>query len=114
MASLDFFAVGKLAFEPPDLQRFPCLALAYQALKAGGSAAVVLNAANEVAVEAFLRRELPFGRIPALLEAVLARAGDHPVGRLEEILRADGIARDLARTQLGTAPRKEQYPERLI
>jgi hypothetical protein len=45
---------------------------------------------------------------------VLARAGDHPVGRLEEILRADGIARDLARAQLGSAPRKEQYPERLI
>ena len=114
VASLDLFAVGRLAFEPPDLQRFPCLALAYQALRAGGSAAVVLNAANEVAVESFLRGELPFNRIPALLEEVLARAGDHPVGQLEEILRADGIARELARTRLASAPRTEPYPERSI
>ena len=83
------FRAGQLGFEPPDLQRFPCLALAYQALQAGGSAAVVLNAANEVAVESFLRGELAFDRIPALLEEVLARAGDHPVGTLEEILHAD-------------------------
>jgi 1-deoxy-D-xylulose-5-phosphate reductoisomerase len=113
VGSLDFFALGKLAFEPPDLQRFPCLALAYRALRAGGSAAVVLNAANEVAVERFLRGELAFDRIPVLLEDVLARAGDHPVGRLEEILRADGLARDLACSRLGSAPRHEQYPEKL-
>ncbi len=75
---------------------------------------MVLNAANEVAVESFLRGELPFNRIPALLEEVLARAGDHPVARLEEILHADRLARQSARMQLGSAPRAEQYPERLI
>jgi len=111
--SLDFFTLGGLGFEAPDLQRFPCLSLAYQALRAGGSAAVVLNAANEVAVESFLRGELAFDRIPALLEEVLARAGDHPVARLEEILRADRLARDLARTRLGVTARKEQHRERL-
>ncbi len=113
VASLDFFTLGRLAFEAPDLQRFPCLALAYQALRAGGSAAVVLNAANEVAVESFLRGELAFDRIPVLLEDVLSRAGDHPVARLEEILRVDGLARDLACARIGSAGRKEQYPERL-
>ena len=113
VASLDFFALGRLGFEAPDLQRFPCLGLAYQALRAGGSAAVVLNAANEVAVESFLRGELAFDRIPVLLEEVLARAGDHPVARLEEILRADSLARDLARTRLGSTARKAQHPERL-
>jgi 1-deoxy-D-xylulose-5-phosphate reductoisomerase len=111
--SLDFFALGRLGFEAPDVQRFPCLELAYRALRAGGSAAVVLNAANEVAVESFLRGELAFDRIPALLEEVLARAGDHPVARLEEILRVDRLARDLARARLGAAGRKEQHPERL-
>ena len=70
-------AWGALAFERPDLERFPCLALAYQALRAGGSAPVVLNAANEVAVESFLRGVLPFNRIPALVEEVLGRAGNH-------------------------------------
>ena len=113
VASLDFFTLGRLAFEAPDLQRFPCLALAYQALRAGGSAAVVLNAANEVAVESFLRGELAFDRIPVLMEDVLSRAGDHPVARLEEILRVDGLARDLACARIGSAGRKEQYPERL-
>jgi 1-deoxy-D-xylulose-5-phosphate reductoisomerase len=114
VASLDFFAVGKLAFEPPDLKRFPCLGLAYQALRAGGSAAVILNAANEVAVESFLRGALAFNRIPALLEEVLARAGDHPVGTLEEILHADGVARELACTRLPSALRVTPVSERSL
>jgi 1-deoxy-D-xylulose-5-phosphate reductoisomerase len=91
---LDFFELQALSFERPDPARFPCLGLAYQALRAGGSAPVVLNAANEVAVERFLRRELAFDRIPALIEDVLARIGPMPVARLEDILLVDRLARD--------------------
>jgi 1-deoxy-D-xylulose-5-phosphate reductoisomerase len=112
--SLDFFSLGTLAFEPPDLDRFPCLGLAYRALHAGGSAPVVLNAANEVAVESFLRGTLPFHRIPFLIEEVLTRAGSHPVGRLEEVLHVDRIAREAARMVLASGPRVAQYPEKLV
>jgi 1-deoxy-D-xylulose-5-phosphate reductoisomerase len=97
---LNFFEVGTLDFEAPDLKRFPCLRLAYQALRAGGSAPVVLNAANEVAVERFLRGELRFDRIAHLIEDVLGRVDGMPVARLEDILHADDVARAAARTRL--------------
>jgi 1-deoxy-D-xylulose-5-phosphate reductoisomerase len=100
---LDFFELQALSFERPDPQRFPCLRLAYEALRAGGSAPVVLNAANEVAVERFLRGDLPFGRIPALIEDVLGRIGPLPVARLEDILRVDRLARDAADARLAAA-----------
>jgi 1-deoxy-D-xylulose-5-phosphate reductoisomerase len=100
---LDFFELRALSFERPDPQRFPCLRLAYEALRAGGSAPVVLNAANEVAVERFLRGDLPFGRIPALIEDVLGRIGPLPVARLEDILRVDRLARDAADARLAAA-----------
>lgn len=90
---LNFSELGALHFEAPDLERFPCLRLAYQALAAGGSAPVVLNAANEVAVARFLRGELAFGRIPELIEDVLALIGHTPIERLEDVLAADGAAR---------------------
>jgi 1-deoxy-D-xylulose-5-phosphate reductoisomerase len=111
-ASLDFFGLGPLAFEPPELSRFPCLGLAYAALRAGGSAPVVLNAANEVAVASFLRAELPFDRIAALVEDVLERAGSYPVETLEQVLHADGAAREMARTRL--AARRTKHRERLV
>src|SRR5574343_1200520 len=66
---LDLFAIGQLNFERPDLRRFPCLALAYRVLEEGGLAPAVLNAANEVAGEAFLNRQLAFSRIPAPIPA---------------------------------------------
>jgi 1-deoxy-D-xylulose-5-phosphate reductoisomerase len=113
-ARLDFFSLRALAFERPNLQRFPCLALAYRALRAGGSAPVVLNAANEIAVESFLRGALPFDRIPALIEDVLERAGSHPVECLEEVLQADCVAREMARLRLAAAARAEQHPEKLV
>ncbi len=94
---LNLFEVGALNFEAPDLARFPCLRLAYAALEAGESGAVTLNAANEVAVDRFLRRELSFDRIPAVIEEVLARA---PVGALHDlaqVLEVDREARALAR-----------------
>jgi 1-deoxy-D-xylulose-5-phosphate reductoisomerase len=93
---LDLARVGALRFEPPDARRFPCLALAYGALSAGGTAPAVLNAANEVAVEGFLRETLPFGRIPEVIETVLARHAPRPADRLEAVLEADRWARETA------------------
>jgi 1-deoxy-D-xylulose-5-phosphate reductoisomerase len=95
-APLNFFELGALSFERPDLQRFPCLPLAYAALKGGGSAAVALNAANEVAVAQFLKGDLAFNRIASVIEDVLARMGSMPVDRLEDVLQADHCARELA------------------
>ncbi|MEX0959768.1 MAG: 1-deoxy-D-xylulose-5-phosphate reductoisomerase [Burkholderiales bacterium] len=100
VASLDLFAVATLDFERPDLSRFPCLGLAYAALKAGASAPVFLNAANEVAVASFLDGQLPFDRIPALVGDVLARMPQFGAGTLEEVLAADAEARRVAREWL--------------
>ncbi|HEV8260042.1 MAG TPA: 1-deoxy-D-xylulose-5-phosphate reductoisomerase, partial [Burkholderiales bacterium] len=100
--ALDLFAVASLGFERPDLDRFPCLRLAYQALRAGGSAPVVLNAANEVAVASFLERRLSFDRIPELVEEVLQCVAAAPVQSLEDVLAADAIARRTAMQKLET------------
>ena len=94
---LNFFEVGSLNFEAPDLARFPCLRLAYAALEAGESGAVTLNAANEVAVDRFLRRELAFDRIPAVIEEVLSRAPVSALHDLAHVLEVDREARALAR-----------------
>lgn len=96
VSSLDLFAVAQFDFEPPDMVRFPCLDLAYQAITAGGGMPAVLNAANEVAVEAFLTERLPFSDIPRLIEETLAAL---PVtGRLdlEGLLALDSEARGIA------------------
>ncbi len=99
---LNFLQVGTLNFEAPDLARFPCLRLAYAALEAGESGPVTLNAANEVAVDRFLRRELSFDRIPAVIEEVLARAPVGPLGDLPHVLEVDREGRALARECLAT------------
>jgi 1-deoxy-D-xylulose-5-phosphate reductoisomerase len=101
--ALDFFELQALSFERPEPARFPCLELAYRALHAGGSAPVVLNAANEIAVERFLAGELRFDRIPSLIEDVLGRLGPMPVARLEDILEVDRLARDAASARLAAA-----------
>jgi len=93
---LDLFEVAQLQFERPDLQRFPCLRLCYQAMQAGGSATITLNAANEIAVEAFLQRRLGFTAIAHLIEHVLEQSVNTEAGSLEEILAADAGARLLA------------------
>ncbi|NWJ41310.1 MAG: 1-deoxy-D-xylulose-5-phosphate reductoisomerase [Geothrix sp.] len=80
-------------FEPPDLDRFPCLGLAFEALRAGGTAPALLNAANEVAVAAFLQGRLRFWDIQACNRETLARIPVVPAGSLEEVLGADGAAR---------------------
>jgi len=93
---LDLARVGALHFEPPDLDRFPCLRLAYAALRAGKSAPTVLNAANEIAVENFLARRLPFTHIPVLIEGVLEELALRPIHTLGDVLDADGEARACA------------------
>jgi 1-deoxy-D-xylulose-5-phosphate reductoisomerase len=98
---LDLAAVGTLGFEQPDLDRFPALALARQALKTGLSAPTILNAANEIAVEAFLRGQLSFPGIAALVEATLEAAGRQTGLRepdsIDEALAIDQNARSMAR-----------------
>ncbi len=93
VAPLDLFQVAKLDFAAPDLDRFPCLGLAYQALRAGGTAPAVLNAANEVAVAAFLDERIAFLDIPRLIETVLGRVPHTGVDILQDVLDADAAAR---------------------
>ncbi len=99
--SLDLFEIARLTFERPDLQRFPCLGLAYQALRSGGTAAAALNAANEEAVAAFLDGRLAFPHIAAVVEATMNRAGIVPADSIEAVLEADARAREYARCEIG-------------
>ncbi len=94
--SLDLAAIGQLGFEPPDHERFPSLELARAAARAGGTAPAVLNAANEVAVQAFLDRRLNFTAIAAVIDKVLQRLASSPVKALGDVLDADAAARRLA------------------
>ncbi len=94
---LDLVHIGRLDFEAPDLERFPCLAYAQAAARAGGTAPAILNAANEVAVQAFLERQLNFTAIPEIIEGVLETVETiENVDTLEVILRADADARRAA------------------
>jgi len=90
---LNLVAASPLTFEEPDLEKFPCLALAYRALELGGTAPAILNAANEVAVEAFLAGRLRFDLIPVLLERTLKECEIKPLRKLEDVLDADIFAR---------------------
>ncbi|ATE59995.1 1-deoxy-D-xylulose-5-phosphate reductoisomerase [Thauera sinica] len=98
--TLDLFEIARLDFERPDLERFPCLRLAYQALGAGGSAPAVLNAANEEAVDAFLDRRIGFRCIAQVIEETLERAEPMPVDSLDAVLAADLQARERARIEI--------------
>jgi len=88
------------SFAPPDLERFPCLGLAYQALEAGGTAPAILNAANEVAVAAFLEGRISFGAIPACCAEVLAGVAAEPAHTLEQMMATDHHARIQAQAWL--------------
>lgn len=90
---LDLARIGELTFEEPDLERFPCLRLAREAGEAGGTAPTVLNAANEVAVEAFLRNEIRFPEIPAIIEDCLSECVTKEQSTLENFHAADGFTR---------------------
>jgi 1-deoxy-D-xylulose-5-phosphate reductoisomerase len=94
--SLDLAVSGGLEFAQPDLMRFPSLQLARAAARSGGSAPAILNAANEVAVQAFLDRRLNFTGITAVIDNVLQQLGSAPVRELQDILTADTAARRLA------------------
>lgn len=98
--SLDLFEIARLTFEPPDLTRFPCLALAYQALREGGAAAAVMNAANEEAVAAFLDGRLGFRRIADVIRASLERADGLSVESVEAVVETDSRARAVARNEI--------------
>ena len=91
--ALDLFALGQLTFEPGDPVRFPALRLAGECLRAGDAACTVLNGANEEAVAAFLREEIPFGDITRLVEDALAQLGGLPANTLEDVFAADRAAR---------------------
>ena len=93
---LNLFKVARLDFTAPDFARFPCLELAYQALRAGRTAPAILNAANEVAVAAFLDKQISFLAIPRLIEEVLAALQVAEVNNLEDVLKADAEARAAA------------------
>lgn len=108
VSPLDLARVGRLDFQEPDLERFPCLRLAWQALGAGQAASIALNAANEIAVAAFLAGRLRFTGIAEIIDSVLsATAAQATLPRsLEEVLLLDSVARDCART--GIAQRAAQ------
>lgn len=101
VSGLDMLAHGRLDFEPPDLDAFPCLRLAFEALLAGGTAPAVLNAANEVAVSAFLQRRIGFLAIPALVEDTLAALPSTPATSLAALRDADAQARRHAAQAVG-------------
>jgi 1-deoxy-D-xylulose-5-phosphate reductoisomerase len=93
---LDLVSTGMLRFEQPDVRRFPCLALAFEALRSGNGAATVINAANEVAVARFLNGDLGFMDIPRLIEAVLTQTQAPAAHTLADVLELDQVARGRA------------------
>ena len=107
--SLDIVRVGRLDFEPPDEGRFPALRLARAAAEAGGTSPAVLNAANEVAVDAFLSGRLAFTGITALIDRVMQSHTTSPAGTLDEVLAADAWARARAQVEL-PAELPAQFP----
>ena len=108
LPSLDICQMAKLEFSEPDQEKFPCLRLAYKALRTGGTAPAVLNAANEVAVEAFLNNGIAFHEISQVIESVLDSHTPNGAADLQAVLTADAWAREeaqiLASPRLGRAP----------
>ena len=93
---LDLMSISALTFEPPNFNRFPCLRLAEEVARKGGTSATVMNAANEVAVDAFLSHRLRFTEISDLVEKCVDRLGDEKVENIEKILEIDTITRQIA------------------
>jgi 1-deoxy-D-xylulose-5-phosphate reductoisomerase len=96
VAPLNIFEVAHMDFEQPDLKRFPCLRLAYEAIKAGGIMPTVLNAANEIAVEAFLNEQVKFTDIAVIIERSMAQFSPDNADTLELVLQADSQTRQVA------------------
>ena len=93
---LDIFDIAHLDFEKPDMERFPCLRLAYDAINIGGTAPAILNAANEVAVQAFLDKNISFTAIPQIIEKTLEDISSQNAESLDVVLEADALARQFA------------------
>jgi len=106
VGSLDLSRVGRLDFAQPDFVRFPALRLGYRALEEGGTSPATLNAANEIAVAAFLERRLPFLAITAVIEAVMNELRPSPLASLDDVLEADAAARRHAVLQVGAMTAK--------
>jgi len=102
--SLDLIAVGSLEFEAPDVARYPCLQLAYAAWRTGGTAPAILNAANEIAVQAFLDRRIPFTAIHRIIEQTLEQCTVGEAASLEVIRDADAAARQVAAGSIRSGP----------
>jgi 1-deoxy-D-xylulose-5-phosphate reductoisomerase len=94
--ALDFTTLGNLSFERVDAAKFPCVALAREAIRQGGTAPAALNAANEIAVEAFLGGRLGFTQIAQVIESVLGESNVETLVTLEQVYAADNEARALA------------------
>ncbi len=97
---LDLASMSKLEFLPPDTEKFPCVSLAYKALRAGGTMPAVLNAANEIAVAAFLDEKIKFGQIPRLIQAVCDAHSVGEASSLDTVLGADKWAREWVTNQI--------------
>jgi len=97
---LNLADIGTLNFSAPDFERFPCLGLAFAAMRTGQNAPVVLNAANEIAVQAFLDEHITFDRIPALVDSVLQRMTTSAIANLDDVLEQDRQARVMANTMM--------------
>ncbi len=95
--TFDMASLGQLDFAPPDFERFPCLRLAYEAAERGGAHSIALNASDEVAVEAFLERAIPFSAIPRTIEEVLEAIPESHPATIREVLALDQQAREMAR-----------------
>lgn len=100
----DFLTLSALTFDTPDTDRFPCLRLAIETMRVGGTATTILNAANEVAVAAFLDGRLAFTEIPALIEDVLGRVPNRAQLTLENVLEVDRQTREVAEARLTIRP----------
>ena len=101
--AFDLSALSQLDFAPPDFGRFPCLRLAYEAAEAGPAACIALNAADEIAVAAFLEGRIPFLGIPRTIEEVLMQTSTHAPASIHEVLEADQVARVCAREVIARA-----------
>jgi 1-deoxy-D-xylulose-5-phosphate reductoisomerase len=94
---LNLAQINDLSFEKPDLERFPCLAIAFEAMRSGASAPITLNASNEVAVDAFLDGRIGFEQIPQLVKDILERISVTAVQTLDDVLGQDELARQAAK-----------------
>ncbi len=107
------FPVGNLRhldFGPPDMSKFPCLRIAYEAAEAGGAKTVALNAADEVAVAAFLEGTIPFDKIPSVIEDGVSASNSGALESIASVLEADAEARRYAQERILGLSKKTAYP----